>query len=108
MPVELDVFNRDGLLTAGTYAQVQWPIKRTGTSLIVPRTAIASDLEHSFVIRIRNNKTEWVNVQPGLTKNDLSEVFGDLKPGDLVVVRATDELRPDTSVAVVQDGENRA
>jgi RND family efflux transporter MFP subunit len=103
MPVELDVSNRDGLLTPGTYSQVQWPIHRTGMSLVVPRTAITSDLEHSFVIRVKNNKTEWVNIQTGLTKDDLAEVFGDLKPGDLVVARATDELRPDTSVAVEQD-----
>ena len=52
MPVELDVQNRDDLLTPGTYAQVQWPIQRSGTSLVVPKTAIASDLEHSFVIRM--------------------------------------------------------
>jgi membrane fusion protein (multidrug efflux system) len=103
MPVELDVSNRDGLLTPGTYSQVQWPIHRTGMSLVVPRTAITSDLEHSFVIRVRNNKTEWVNVQTGLTKDDLAEVFGDLKPGDLVVARATDELRPETPVTTILD-----
>jgi len=103
MPVELDVENRDDLLTPGTYAQVQWPVHRTGMSLVVPKTAIASDLEHSFVIRVKNNKTEWVNVQAGLTKDDLVEVFGDLRSGDLVVVRATDELRPEIPVAVIND-----
>ena len=40
IPVELDVANRNGLLTPGTYAQVPWPIQRTGLSLAVPRTAI--------------------------------------------------------------------
>lgn len=103
MPVELEVANRDGLLTPGSYAQVHWSIHQTGRSLVVPKTAVASDLEHSFVIRVSNNKTEWVNVQAGLTKGDLAEVFGDLQPGDLVVVRATDELRPETSVAVNLD-----
>jgi membrane fusion protein (multidrug efflux system) len=103
MPVELDVQNRGGQLTPGTYAQVQWPVHRTGMSLVVPRTAIASDLEHSFVIRVKNNKTEWVNVQAGLTKDDLVEVFGDLHPGDLIVARATDELRPETYVTPTQD-----
>jgi RND family efflux transporter MFP subunit len=98
MPVELDVDNRDDRLTPGTYAQVQWPVHRTGISLVLPKTAIGSDLEHSFVIRVRNNKTEWVNVQAGLTKDDLVEVFGDLHSGDLVVVPATDELRPETAV----------
>jgi RND family efflux transporter MFP subunit len=107
MPVELDVTNRNGLLTPGTYAQVQWPINRTGTSLVVPKTSITSDLEHSFVIRVKNNKTEWVNVQAGLAKDDLAEVFGDLRPGDLVVLRATDELRPETSVTVMHDPAHR-
>jgi hypothetical protein len=103
MPVELDVQNRNGLLTPGTYSQVQWPVHRTGMSLVVPRTAIASDLEHSFVIRVKNNKTEWVNVQAGLAKDDLVEVFGDLHQGDLIVFRATDELRPETQVTATQD-----
>jgi membrane fusion protein (multidrug efflux system) len=103
MPVELDVQNRDGVLIPGTYAQVQWPVHRAGVSLVVPRTAIASDLEHSFVIRVRNNTTEWVNVQAGLSKDDLVEVFGgDLHAGDLIVVRATDELRPNTRVKATQ------
>ena len=107
MPVELDVQNHDGLLTPGTYAQVQWPVHRTGMSLIVPKTAIASDLEHSFVIRVKNNKTEWVDVQAGLAKDDLVEVFGDLHSGELVVVRASDELRPDTSVTPMQDPDKK-
>ena len=82
---------------------MQWPIQRTGLSLAVPRTAIASDLEHTFVIRVRDNKTEWVRVQAGRTKDDLSEVLGDLEPGDLIVVRATDELRPETAITAVRD-----
>ncbi len=102
MPVELDVQNREGLLTPGTYAQVQWPVHRAGLSLVVPRTAIASDLEHSFVLRVSNNKTEWVPVQAGLAKEDQVEVFAaSLRAGDLVVARASDELRPDTPVKPV-------
>jgi RND family efflux transporter MFP subunit len=103
MPVELDVWNRDGLLAPGTYAQVEWPIHRVGTSLVVPKTAVASDLEHSFVIRVSDGKTQWVSVQVGLPKDDLVEVFGALKAGDQVVARATDELRPDTTVIPVHE-----
>jgi len=107
MPVELDVWNRDGLLTPGTYAQVEWPIHRVGTSLVVPKTAVASDLEHSFVIRVSDGKTQWVSVQVGLPKDDLVEVFGALKAGDLVVARATDELRPDTTVVPVHEAAQK-
>ncbi|MGH7231550.1 MAG: hypothetical protein ACREJU_09365 [Nitrospiraceae bacterium] len=54
--------------------------------------------ELTFVIRIREEKTEWVTVRKGQSVADLTEVFGDLRAGDQVVARATDELRPGTQV----------
>jgi hypothetical protein len=51
-----------------------------------------------FVIRIRNGKAEWVDVKTGVTPGNLVEVFGDLKEGEEVAVRGTDELRPGTQV----------
>jgi hypothetical protein len=41
----------------------------------------------------------------GLPKDDLVEVFGALKAVDLVVARATDELRPDTAAVPVHEAE---
>jgi hypothetical protein len=41
----------------------------------------------------------------GLPNDDLIEVFGALKTGDLVVARATYELRPDTAVVPVHEAE---
>lgn len=42
--------------------------------------------------------TSWVDVTTGLTSDGKIEVFGGLKPGDSVVRRATDALRPVTKV----------
>ena len=50
------------------------------------------------MIRVRDGKAEWVNVKTGLTSGSLVEVFGDLKAGDVVAGRATDEVRPGTEV----------
>jgi hypothetical protein len=54
------------------------------------------------VIRVRDGVTEWVDVKRGASMSengrDLVEVFGDLKPGDQVAVRGTDELRAGTKV----------
>lgn len=94
MPVELDVDNLDGRLVPGMYAEVSWPIRRTGPSLFVPGTAIKSTTEQIFVIRIRNGTAEWVDVRRGTTEGNLVEVFGDLASGDRIVLRATDEIRP--------------
>jgi len=47
---------------------------------------------------LRDGKTEWVDVRTGLTSGPLVEVFGNLKAGDEIAGRGTDELRPDTDV----------
>ncbi len=99
MPVELDVRDPQGELTPGAFCEVSWPVRRAYPTLFVPATAVGSDLERSFVIRIRNNQAEWVDVKTGVSSGNLVEVFGDLQEGDQVAVRGTDELRPGTQVS---------
>jgi membrane fusion protein (multidrug efflux system) len=102
MAVELDVNNTDGRLAPGTFAQVKWPVHRTAPSLLVPAGSVASTTGRTFVIRIRGGRTEWVDVKTGLTSGPLVEVFGDLKPGDEIAARGTDELKAGASVQVRQ------
>lgn len=98
MAVELDVDNADGRLAPGTFCQIRWPLRRTAPSLFVPTSSVASTTDRTFVVRVRGGKTEWVDVTTGLTAGALVEVFGDLKAGDEVAGRGTDELRPGTAV----------
>ncbi|HET9358225.1 MAG TPA: efflux RND transporter periplasmic adaptor subunit [Vicinamibacterales bacterium] len=98
MAVEVDVTNMDGRLAPGTFCQVRWPVRRSRPSLFVPSGSVASTTNRTFVIRIRGGKAEWVDVKTGLTSGPLVEVFGDLKAGDEVAARGTDELRPGTDV----------
>jgi hypothetical protein len=92
--------NNAGDLVPGTFCQVQWPVHRPQPSLFVPAGSIASTTDRTFVVRIRNGKTEWVDVRTGLSSGPLTEVFGDLQPGDAVASRGTDEVRPGTDVRV--------
>ena len=98
MPVELDVRDPQALLDPGTFCEVSWPVRRAYPTLFVPTSAVANDLERTFVIRVRNNRTEWVDVKTGASSGNLIEVFGDLAPGDEVAVRGTDQLHADTKV----------
>jgi membrane fusion protein, multidrug efflux system len=98
LPVELDVDNADGRLEPGAFAEVQWILERAKPSLLVPASAIATTSERSFVILVRNGIAEWVDVRPGFAIGDRVEVFCDVKEGDWVAVRASDELRPGTKV----------
>lgn len=98
MAVELDVFNRDGSLSPGMYPTVKWPVRTAGMALFVPRTSVVTTTERTFVIRSRNGRAEWVDVRKGITGADQLQVLGDLQPGDAVVRRATDEIRPGASL----------
>jgi membrane fusion protein (multidrug efflux system) len=99
MPVELDVFNRDRSLSPGMYPIVKWPIRRARPALLVPKSSVVSTTERVFVIRDKNGHAEWVDVKKGAADGDLMEVLGDLQPGDMVVVRGTDEIRQGAELA---------
>ncbi|HEY2934064.1 MAG TPA: efflux RND transporter periplasmic adaptor subunit [Acidobacteriota bacterium] len=98
MPVEVDVINRTGLLAPGMFPEVLWPSRRPGASLFVPPASVVSTTERTFVIRVRGGEVEWVDVRRGQAMDELVEVFGKLAPGETVVLRGTDELRPGTRV----------
>ena len=98
MAVELDVRNPDLRLGAGTYPEVQWPVRRAQASLLVPPTSIVTTTERTFVIRVNNGVAQWVNVGRGARVGDLIEVFGSLNEGDTIVRRGSDEIREGTTV----------
>jgi RND family efflux transporter MFP subunit len=93
MPVELDVTNPSGRLAPGMFAQISWALRRGRPSLFVPATAIATTTERTFVVRVRDNQAEWVDVKRGSSMDQLVEVFGPLQNGDTIAVRGTDEIR---------------
>jgi RND family efflux transporter MFP subunit len=93
MAVELDVANRDGSLSPGMYPSVEWPVRGARPGLFLPKTSVVTTTERTFVVRSREGRAEWVSVSKGAPDGDLVEVMGNLKAGDLVVRRATDEIR---------------
>jgi RND family efflux transporter MFP subunit len=102
MPVELEAANSKGELSPGTFSDVLWPVRRSYPTMFVPTSSVANTLERIFVVRVRDGKSEWVDVKTGPTVDKLTEVFGDLHEGDVVAIRGTDELRPGTSVSIQQ------
>jgi membrane fusion protein (multidrug efflux system) len=100
MQVELDFHNPETQITPGTLANVNWPIRRSYATLFVPSSAVTTDLQRTFVIRVRQGKAEWVDVKTGVTVNGKTEIFGELQLGDIVVANGTDSLRSGTSVSV--------
>ncbi len=98
MPVELNVSNADGALEPGMFATVSWTITRPKDSLFLPQSAVNSDLKGTFVVRIANGISERVRVRRGQSMGEMVEIVGKLKAGDLVALKATDEIRSGTHI----------
>lgn len=98
MPVELDFANSGGKVAPGMYTEVKWPVARGAAKLLVPATAVASNTERAFVIRVEGGVARYVNVRRGPAQGELVEVSGPLAAGDVVIKRATDEIREGTRV----------
>jgi multidrug efflux pump subunit AcrA (membrane-fusion protein) len=100
MPVEADVINTNGKLSPGMYAQVDWPVRQRRHSLLAPLTAVVTTTERTFVVRVRGGRAEWVDVRKGQSVGDLVELISPaLQEGDVLVRRASDEIRDGTPIA---------
>src|SRR5260370_25019764 len=98
MAVELDVNNPSLRLAPGMYPEVRWPVRNPRPSLLVPPTSIVTTTEQTFVIRVKDGLVEWVPITRGPVVGNLVEVYGNLKQGDTIARRGTDELRAGTRV----------
>jgi len=91
--IEIDVENKDGQLKPGMYAEVSIPLLSGAKSLLVPNTAIIRSTEHEYVIKDSLGKASLVNIKEGLASNDSTEVFGNLKPNNKILIHASDEIK---------------
>jgi RND family efflux transporter MFP subunit len=91
--------NSNNQLKSGMLANAVLKLGRNAPTFLVPASAMATNLEKRFVIRLRDGKTEWVDVRAGINTGERMEVFGDLTEGDTLLVRATDEIKAGTVLA---------
>lgn len=85
--------NNNSQLKSGMYANAILKLGRKAPTFLVPAAAVATNLEKRFVIRVKDGKTEWVDVWAGINTGDKIEIFGNLTEGDTMLVRATDEIK---------------
>jgi multidrug efflux pump subunit AcrA (membrane-fusion protein) len=90
--------NSDGALKAGSYSDIRLRFIRVHPSMVVPSSAVVTSLERKYVIKVSGGLTQWVDVRAGFNMGDKQEIFGDLKPGDTLVLKGTEDLKSGTKV----------
>ena len=96
--LQMDVINPEKILLPGMFAQVSMDLTNENKVFVVPESAVTENSKQIFVIRVKNGKTEWVDVKKGRESGDNVEIYGNLQEGDQLVNTATDELRAGTQV----------
>ena len=61
-------------------------------ALVVPRNAVLSDANGSYVFIVQGSVARRLQVQPGMEEGDLVEITGALKAGDRVIVSGNYQL----------------
>jgi len=90
---EADVENADGRFLAGTVADVMTTLRSSPSAYVVPKSALVNSAEGVYVIRVVDGKAQRVNVKKGLESNDLVEVNGELAEDDVLLSKASEEIK---------------
>jgi len=90
--VEIDIPNPKNRLRPGMFATASLPVNAAKSSLFVPRSAVVSTAERTYVIRIIKGRADLVDVQKGDESSGQIQVFGPLKVGDVVLKAGNEEI----------------
>jgi membrane fusion protein, multidrug efflux system len=102
MPVELNYFNPDYKILPGMFCEVFWPTRRHVSTLFVPISSVVTTPLDTFVCKIKDGVVEWVSVRKGQIMDQMVEIFGDVKEGDMVAERGSEELQKQSRVKPIK------
>ena len=98
MPVELNFLNPDYKILPGMFCKIFWPTRRKESTLFVPVSSVVSTPLNTFVCKVDKDRINWVTVKKGELMDNMVEIFGDLKEGDLVALKGSEELENQSRV----------
>ncbi len=92
--------------TVGQVLEVAVPTAAPRRAVVVPRDALVLRRSGIAVYRLTaDGGAERVAVRTGIAQGDLIEVLGELRPGDRVITRGGERLRPGQKVRVLNEAE---
>jgi multidrug efflux system membrane fusion protein len=101
-PVVVSALNPQGQMLSNMSARVLFRVPQEQSALLVPKDALVSSPFGQVVFLAVEGKAVSRPVKAGLAYNNLIAVEGELRPGDLAVVRGNERLREGQDVRVVR------
>lgn len=91
--MEMDVRNDNKELLPGMVAEIQLSLNGNDSSFSIPKAALVSSAEGSYLIRVVSGKTQRVPVHRGRDTGETIEVFGAINDGDVILAEGSEEIR---------------
>lgn len=91
--LEFDVKNKEHKLHGGEYAQIQLKLKRQDSTFWVSPKSILNTQSGLFVLKKGKEGFQRIPVTEGIRLDTVTEIFGNLKPGDFIVQRPTEQMK---------------
>ncbi len=97
---EMDIINSDKKLLPGMVAEVSVSLSNGKELIAAPNSAILNTTRGIYIIRVTDKKADWVPVKMGRSNGELTEIYGDMKEGDVIIKSAAEEIRKGASIRV--------
>jgi len=96
--IEMDVDNSAKKLLPGMVAEISIPLRSQDSTFLVPSAAVVTSTKKVFVIRKQDGMANWVDVRKGREAHDTTEIYGNLKSGDSIIAKGSEEIRDGSAV----------
>ena len=101
-PVIVSTRNLDGRIKSNMSARVVFSVSRPDSVTLVHKDAIVSSPRGQTVYLAIDGKAVPRAIESGMAYNGYVAVTGDLKAGDLAIVRGNERLQPDQAIKVIR------
>lgn len=92
--------NKDGRLLPGQFVRLQMGQPKTERAMMINERAVGTDQNKKYVMVVnKENKAEYREVSLGVSVDGLRMVTAGLKPGEQIVVKGLQRVRPGAPVA---------
>jgi membrane fusion protein, multidrug efflux system len=96
--VEVDVNNTARMLRPGMFAEIILSADGATGALAVPTSAVITSTERQYVIKVKDGRAQHIQVRQGQHAGNMTEVFGDLRANDPIVVNAREDIKDGVAI----------
>jgi RND family efflux transporter MFP subunit len=106
LQTEIRIDNKDNILRAGSYAQVQFIFNRQDPPLTIPSNAMVTKNDGPYAAIVKNGKVEFNRIEVSRDYGNKLEVSEGLKANDIVLLDTPDNLNNGDNVKPVLSANN--